>query len=891
MTEAPTLSDEGCRAVLEVLPHVVWTTGPDGSTTYLNRRGAKLIGANVDQLHGWNWLQLLHPDDVDRSRQCWQSAVEAGTEYVNEYRLRQADGMYRWYLAQAAPLRRSDGGTSGWVGTWTDIDDRRRAEERHEQDARLLANVRDCIIVTDAAGMVTYWNDAATRTFGWTAEEMWGQPLLNRFPEEARSSVADLTGRIADGHDWSGEFEDYHKDGSRIWIDARVSRICNASGQLMGIMGTSHDITARKRAEAERDRITARLRLQIDRTPLAYLLFDHDLRLVDWNAAAERMFGYTREEVLGMMPPFEKILPRSAWPAGEEVLARLRAGDMTAHAINENLTKDGQTITCEWSNTPLLDGDGRFAGLISLAQDITERRRAEEALRASEERFRQIADSISEVFWLTTPDKREILYLSPGYETIWGRTREATYHAPQSWMDAVHAEDRERVAQAALTNQIAGTYDEEYRIVRPDGSIRWIRDRAFPVRDQDGQVVRLAGVAEDVTDRRHLEAQLRQAQKMEAIGQLAGGVAHDFNNLLTVINGYSDLLIDAVGDRAGLRELVEEIRKAGERSASLTRQLLAFSRQQVLSPKILDVNDVVHETEKMLRRLIGEDVELTTVLQRSVGTVKADRGQLEQVLLNLAVNARDAMPHGGELTIETRDVDLSEDFAAGRPGTAPGRYIALAVTDSGVGMPEEVKRHIFEPFFTTKEPGKGTGLGLAVVHGFVKQSGGCVEVRSEPGAGTCFTIYLPRIDDRSGSGASVPEPRVAWAGVGHALGTETILLIEDDHAVRALTRRVLQRSGYTVLEASRGTEGLRLAAAHRSPIHLLITDVVMPGIPGRMVAEQIGESHPETKVLYVSGHTNDDVVRTGVLHDAVHFVQKPFTPAAIAHKVREILSS
>jgi two-component system cell cycle sensor histidine kinase/response regulator CckA len=766
------------------------------------------------------------------------------------------------------------------------VDDRTRSEERHERDAYLLANVRDCIIVTDAAGIVTYWNAGATALYGWTAEEMCGQPLSNRFPEEARSLVADLTRQVAEGYDWCGEFEDYHKDGSRIWIDARVARICSPAGQVIGIIGTSHDITGRKRVEAERDQITARLRLQIDRMPLAYLLFDRDLRLADWNSAAERMFGYTREEVLGLTSPFETILPPAAWRAGQEVLGRLRAGDMAANAINENVTKDGRTIICEWSNTPLLDPDGVFIGLISLAQDITERRRADEALRASEERFRQIAASINEVFWLTTPDKHEIAYVSPGYETIWGRTREDVYASPQSWMEAIHVEDRERIAQAATTNQTIGAYDEEYRIVRPDGTIRLIRDRAFPVRDGSGQIVRVAGVAEDVTEKRQLEAQLRQAQKMEAIGQLAGGVAHDFNNLLTIINGYSDLLLDDVGDRADLRQPLEEIRKAGERSAALTRQLLAFSRQQVLAPKILGVNEVVYDTEKMLRRLIGDDVELTTVLQRPLGSIRADRGQLEQVLLNLAVNARDAMPHGGQLTIETGELVLTEDFAACRPGIAPGRYITLAVTDSGEGMSEEVKQHLFEPFFTTKDPGKGTGLGLAVVHGFVRQSGGCVEVSSEPGAGTCFTIYLPRVDARGGSGAAV-----AAASVGHARGTETILLVEDDEAVRALTKRVLQRCGYTVLDASRGTDGVRLAAMQRTPIHLLITDVVMPGLSGRMVAEQIHDSHPETKVLYVSGYNNDDVVRTGVLHDAVHFLQKPFAPEAIAQKVREILSS
>ena len=750
----------------------------------------------------------------------------------------------------------------------------------------LLASVRDAVMVTDLDGIVTYWNRAATCVFGWTAEEMLGEPITKRFPEEVRPAIVGLMRAILDGADHVGEFEDYHKDGSRIWIDARVFPIVDATGWPIGLMGTSHNITKRKRAEDERDRAIGHLRLQIDRMPLAYLLMDSEFRITEWNSAAERMFGYTREQMLGTGPPFEKIMPASAWPQGREILKRIRAGDMTAHSINENLTSDGRTITCEWNNTPLTDAEGAFAGLISLAQDVTNRRRAEEAVRTSEERFRQIAESITEVFWLTTLDKREIVYLSPAYEIVWGRKVEDVYASPGSWAEAIHPDDRDRVSHAALTKQATGEYDEEYRILRPDGTVRWIRDRAFPVHNAEEQVVRVAGVAEDITERRQLETQLYQAQKMEAVGQLAGGVAHDFNNHLSVIIGYSDLLLDDLREDAPSRELILEIKKAGERSASLTRQLLAFSRKQVLTPRILDVNDVVRDTEKMLRRLIGEDIELETMLHPFHVSVKADPGQLEHVLMNLAVNARDAMPLGGKLRIETNLMVVTRGHAVNHPSIKPGAYVTVAISDSGTGMTEEVKSHLFEPFFTTKAVGKGTGLGLAVVHGFIKQSGGHVDVQSEPGVGTSFTIYLPSVDGRAAAGLEAAAAVPALAG-----RNQTILLVEDEASVRALTKRILHKHGYTTLAASSGDEAVRMAERHGSPIDLLVTDVVMPGEGGRALAERLLAIYPRMKVLYVSGYTDDAVMRHGLLHNEVNFLQKPFSAMALAEKVRDVLAT
>jgi len=428
----------------------------------------------------------------------------------------------------------------------------------------------------------------------------------------------------------------------------------------------------------------------------------------------------------------------------------------------------------------------------------------------------------------------------------------------------------------------------ELTAIRRDGS-------EFPVelaiaRVPGGGPVLFTGFMRDLSERRKAEdallrseEQLRASQKMEAVGRLAGGVAHDFNNLLTVIQGHSELLLTRLHDDDPIRKEIEEIRKAGDRAAGLTRQLLAFSRRQVLQARVLDLNEVVVDMEKMLRRLIGEDIDLITRPGPGIAHVKADPGQLEQVIMNLAVNARDAMPEGGRLIIETADATLDEEFCRTHPPTHPGRYVMLALIDTGIGMSPEILSHVFEPFFTTKERGKGTGLGLATVYGIVKQSEGYVWVESAPGGGSSFRIYLPPVDEPT----QTTEPRVGGATTD--AGSETILLVEDEPVVRELARRILEMNGYTVLEAGDVVEARRLCDTHAGPIHILLTDVVMPVMSGRGLADALSGLRPEMRVLYMSGYTDDAIVRHGVLLEGVSFLQKPFTPQGLAAKIREVL--
>ncbi len=519
----------------------------------------------------------------------------------------------------------------------------------------------------------------------------------------------------------------------------------------------------------------------------------------------------------------------------------------------------------------------------AMARYIARRQRPEDALLDSEARLHIIEHATDEVFWMSDPELSQLHYLSPAYERIFGRPRQAIEQNPLSFVDYVHPDDRERVVADVSNLRQGKAYEHQFRLIHPDGRTRWISNRGIPVGEVNEKPTHYVGVSKDITQRVELEENLRQSQKMEAIGRLAGGLAHDFNNLLTVIGGFGELIQEKLAPQSELRAYCDEIGKASQNAASLTQQLLAFSRRQVLKPVVLDLNEVVKHLQKMLGRLIGENIELRVLFHPELWRVKADSTQMEQVLLNLAVNARDAMPDGGTLTLELKNTHLDEAYARAHKGVTPGDYVTIIVTDSGIGMDRETQAQIFEPFFTTKGQGKGTGLGLATVYGIVKQSGGFIWVYSEPGKGTSFKIYLPFAE-----GTAAPR-RPQGVRRENLRGTETILLVEDDSAVRACAATVLETNGYKVLSAADPEAALRLFDNQKPTLHLLLTDVVMPKWTGRYLADQLTAKLPDLKVLFISGYTESAVVHQCILDEGTALLPKPFTPAQLLRMIRGVL--
>jgi two-component system cell cycle sensor histidine kinase/response regulator CckA len=638
----------------------------------------------------------------------------------------------------------------------------------------------------------------------------------------------------------------------------------------------------RKQAEEKIREGEERYRAVAETATDVIITIDESGKILFVNRSVERVFGYEVTEVIDKQVT---VLLRDQKGVGLNVALNkyVKTGEKALNweAVElVGLHKNGQEIPMELSLGEFVRNGRRF--LTGIARDISERKRAEQELRKSEERYRDLVENARDIIY-THDLKGNYTSINKACEQLAGYTREEALK--MNLMDTIAPEYRE-TARKMITRKLAGEIETIYdlEILTKQG------DRvAFEVSTrliyQNGAPVGVQGIARDVTERKQLEARLRQSQKLEAVGQLAGGVAHDFNNLLTVILGYSEIMLRRIDQSTPLRHNLLEIKKAAERASTLTRQLLAFSRKQVLKPKVIDLNTVVADMGKMLLRLIGEDVELVTDLKPSLARVKADPGQIEQVLLNLAVNARDAMPRGGTLIIKTENVLMDDELVRKYVSVNAGAHVMLTVSDTGHGMDAETQARVFEPFFTTKESGKGTGLGLATVYGIVKQSGGNIWLHSELGKGTIFKIFLPRVDDTAADQETIvqqePVPR----------GKEKILVVEDEEQVLRIIREVLEGQGYTVLSASNGEEALELATDHGAEIRLLLTDVVMPQMSGRELAERLITMLPELKCLYMSGYTDDAIVRHGLQEDTLNFIQKPFDSVSVARKVREVLDS
>lgn len=895
----------------------------EGKPTFVNRAAARMLGYEPEEILGRNGHSLWHHSRADGSpypeKDCPIYAVlrDGATRRGLDDVFWRKDGTHFPTEFISTAIRDGDE-IVGTVVTFRDITARQRAQKAQRQAEErfrsIFENAVEGIYQSTPDGRFVSVNPAMARMFGYES------------PEEMIETIRDISAQVyVDSErreefkrkmEESGVVESFEcqvrrKDGKKIWVSENSRAVRNVIGRICYYEGTLEDITTRKRDEAERQVTYEIIHAANVTDNLSELLhrIHHSLKRVLY---AENCFVAWHDPATGMFSfPFwvdqfdEAPAPLKIGRSCTTYVFHKGEGMLIPQSVFDELAVKGEvelvgTPSPSWLGVPLrtpsatigvlvvqhyedenaytqrdLEFLSSVGGQIALA---IERKRAESALRESEARQRLLIEQLPAVLWTVDKELRLTSSVGAGLIRLGLKPHEVVGKSLQEFFQT---DDRNFMPIAAHRRALAGesmTFHTEWG----GGSYTC---HAEPLRAAEGEILGVIGMALDITDRKQLEAQLRQAQKMEAVGRLAGGIAHDFNNLLMVIQGYTELLLDRLGSVHPLRRNAEQIHDASQRAASLTRQLLAFSRKQMLAPQILNICSVVSDMEKILRRLIGEDIELAIANSQDIWTVKADRSQVEQVILNLAVNSRDAMPNGGKLTIETRNVEIDGTYARKYPVVEPGEYVMMAVSDTGCGMDVETQAHIFEPFFTTKEKGKGTGLGLATVYGIVKQSGGYIWVYSELGKGTTFKVYLPHVQASAEAMPSKMEPKMPQHG------TETILLVEDEKGVRELAREYLEQAGYKVLEAENAQQALQISEKHQGSIDLLFTDVVMAGMSGRQLAEEMQKTRPDIRVLYMSGYTDEAIVNHGLLGREVSLLQKPFTLNSLALKVRETLEA
>lgn len=753
--------------------------------------------------------------------------------------------------------------------------------------AQLFTHVRDGVVMLDPIGVVSFWSDGASELYDRSAPISLGRCYLEIVPPRTISVQLPLIQKAFNGEECYGEWQIPQSDGSVKYVEADFRPLCDDFGKRIGCVILLHDVTKWRIAESARRASEEQLRTLTDNIPGAVFQF----RI---SKEGQKSFPFISRGVYDLfeLTPEEKkkrinrgevlIIPEDTklyWDTLEESRRTMGPWDL------EYRCRTAKTCMLKWirvrafpSQQP--DGSTLWNGMM---MDVSDRVQASDALRESEARYRLLTENATDLICRLDLDGR-YLYVSPVSRTLFGMGPEemTRQHVRRFVVDA----DLPRILEMlekVIANPISQTYT--HRSMRADGSHLWCETTARGVRDEQGNVLEIVTVTRSIEERKRLEGRMQNSMKMEAVGRLAGGIAHDFNNLLTVINGFSEMILRNLNNQDPSRTAsqVREIRKAGERASSLTRQLLAFGRQQIQSRVKLNLNTIVTDTEKMLTRLIGEDIEIDLQLHPNLGFINADLTQVEQVLMNLVVNARDAMPDGGDISIRTANVHFDkppeEDMRA-------GAYAMLEVADTGCGMDEQTRTRIFEPFFTTKEMGKGTGLGLAMVYGIVKQSEGHITCDSEVGRGTTFRIFFPQCNP-----PPVETEVRTRNGGSMIIGRETVLLAEDDQGVRTVTAGMLTTMGYRVLEASSGLEALKICREYHGPIHLLMTDVVMPFMNGRELADRVKAMLPGIRVLFVSGYTDDSILRHGVLDDNVAFLNKPLSTESVGRKIREVLQS
>jgi len=874
-------STERHRSLVESTADWVWATDLQGSHTFSNGSIKALLGYEVNEILGESAFPLMHPDDLQSSRELVASAVKHKRGWSNvEIRWLHKDGSVRVFESSARPLFDINGEMTGFSGIDRDITEYKKAQEalrKSEFDMRTLFNaMTDIVFEMDYDG--TYINIAPTspELMFLAAEDLIGKTLHQVFPKAEADQFLSFIRRCIDENE-TISIEYPMVIGKRtVWFEGRATPKTKNT-----VLYIATDITKKKLSEDALRESEERLRALINAMPDIVCFKDGQGRWLEANESDIRLFqldgvdfrGKKDSELAEFTPFYSDAFntceetDEHAWEAGcitrsEEVIRR----------------PDDSPVVLDVIKVPTFYADGQRKGLVVVGRDITLRKNAE----AERVRLMMAIEQAAETIVITDP-QGIIEYLNPAFEKVTGYSRDEVIGQNPSMLASG---EHDLAFYQDMWETLTRGENWAGRIInkKKDGSFYTEEATISPVRDPSGDVINYVAVKHDITTELKLEEQLRQAQKMEAVGQLAGGVAHDFNNILQVINGYTQLTLAEINKEHSAYEFVREIAKAGDRAQSLVSQLLSFSRRQIINPVDLDLNEVTEKLMKMIRRVIGEHIHCEFIPGHELGTIQADSGQMEQILMNLCVNSRDALAGGGNISIETGNVLIDAEYAAKHPWAKPGRYVLLSVTDDGCGMDKKTLAGIFDPFFTTKSVGKGTGLGMSTVYGIVKQHKGEIQVYSEPGRGTVVKIYLPVVARRAADVASQVDASVTG-------GAETILVAEDDNAVRNLTRQTLVTAGYTVIDAKNGNDAVSLFHKHADKINLLMLDVVMPGLGGKEVYDRIHETHPDVPALFCSGYSRNAIHTGFVLDSDLNFIQKPYGSDSLLRKIRQVLDS